>query len=111
VSVERRSPRSFPKAQQSNVSKRKITEYRRFRNLVRERIAVSEQIYTTQLRDREAVRATEAKKTFTDLLANDTAQEIETLVWRQAVTDLDFEALKVAVRQSCRATLQRGPFR
>src|SRR6266851_2134664 len=39
-----------------------IPEYRRFRNLVRELIAVSEQICSAQLRDPEAVPATEAKK-------------------------------------------------
>ena len=39
------------------------------------------------------------KKLFTDLLAIDIVQEIETLVGRQAVADLDCEALEVAVRQ------------
>jgi hypothetical protein len=39
------------------------------------------------------------KNLFTDLLAIDIVQEIETLVGRQAVADLDFEALEVAVRQ------------
>jgi hypothetical protein len=39
------------------------------------------------------------KNLFSDLLAIDVVQEIETLVGRQAVADLDFEALEVAVRQ------------
>ena len=39
------------------------------------------------------------KNLFTDLLAIDIVQEIETLVGRQAIADLDFEALEVAVRQ------------
>jgi hypothetical protein len=39
-----------------------IAEYRRFRNLVRELIAVSEQICSAQLRDPEGVPATEGKK-------------------------------------------------
>ena len=43
-------------------AKAQIAEYRRFRYLVRELIAVSEQICSTQLRDPEAVPATEAKK-------------------------------------------------
>lgn len=43
-------------------AKAQIAEYRRFRNLVRELIAVSEQICSAQLRDPEAVPATEAKK-------------------------------------------------
>src|SRR6201981_3147806 len=81
-------------------AKSQIAEYRRFRNLVRELIAVSEQICSAQLRDPEAVAATEAKKTlFTDLSAIDIVQEIATLVGRQAIADLDFEALEVAVRQ------------
>jgi len=43
-------------------AKAQIAEYRRFRNLVRELIAVSEQICSAQLRDPEAIPATEAKK-------------------------------------------------
>lgn len=43
-------------------AKAQIAEYRRFRSLVRELIAVSEQICSAQLRDPEAVPATEAKK-------------------------------------------------
>ena len=43
-------------------AKAQIAEYRRFRNLVRELIAVSEQICSAQLRDPEAVPASEAKK-------------------------------------------------
>src|SRR6202050_5515416 len=40
------------------------------------------------------------KKTlFADLLASDVVQEIETLLGRQAVEDLDLEALELAVRQ------------
>ncbi len=39
-----------------------LAEYRRFRNLVRELIVVSEQICSAQLRDAAAVPATEAKK-------------------------------------------------
>jgi hypothetical protein len=34
-----------------------------------------------------------------DLLASDVVQEIETLLGRQAVEDLDLEALELAVRQ------------
>jgi len=43
-------------------AKAQIAEYRRFRNLVRELIAVSEQICSAQLRDPEAIPAAEAKK-------------------------------------------------
>ena len=43
-------------------AKAQIAEYRRFRNLVRELIVVSEQICTVQVRDTEAGPATEAKK-------------------------------------------------
>src|ERR1700757_1322208 len=43
-------------------AKAQIAEYRRFRNLVRELIAVSEQICRAQVRDPEAVPAAEAKK-------------------------------------------------
>jgi hypothetical protein len=39
------------------------------------------------------------KNLFTDLLATDVVQEIETLLSRQAVEDLDLEALELAVRQ------------
>jgi hypothetical protein len=39
------------------------------------------------------------KNLFSDLLAIDVVQEIETLVGRQAVADVDFEALEVALRQ------------
>jgi len=43
-------------------AKAQIAEYHRFRNLVRELVAVSEQICSAQLRDPEAIPATEAKK-------------------------------------------------
>ena len=39
------------------------------------------------------------KNLFADLLASDVVQEIETLLGRQAVEDLDLEALELAVRQ------------
>jgi hypothetical protein len=39
------------------------------------------------------------KNLFADLLGADLVQEVETLLGRQAVEDLDFEALEVAVRQ------------
>jgi hypothetical protein len=39
------------------------------------------------------------KNFFADLLATDVVQEIETLLGRQAVEDLDLEALELAVRQ------------
>jgi hypothetical protein len=81
-------------------AKAQIAEYRRFRSLVREMIAVSEQICSAQLRDPEALPASEAKKNLlADLLAIDIVQEIEILLGRQAVGDLDFEALEIAVRQ------------
>src|SRR5580692_8469139 len=43
-------------------AKAQIAEYRRFRNLIRELIAVSEQICSAQLRDPEALPASEVKK-------------------------------------------------
>src|ERR1700674_1393203 len=43
-------------------AKAQIAEYRRFRNLVRELIAVSEQICSAQLRDPKALPPSEAKK-------------------------------------------------
>jgi len=43
-------------------AKAQIAEYRRFRNLVRELIAVSEQICSAQLREAQALPASEAKK-------------------------------------------------
>jgi hypothetical protein len=59
-------------------AKAQIAEYRRFRNLVRELITVSEQICSAQLRDPGTVPATGAKKKlFRDLLAIDVVQEIE----------------------------------
>jgi len=39
------------------------------------------------------------KNLFADLLATDVVQEIEALLGRQAVEDLDLEALELAVRQ------------
>jgi hypothetical protein len=39
------------------------------------------------------------KNLFADLLASDVVQEIETLLGRQAVEELDLEALELAVRQ------------
>jgi hypothetical protein len=44
-------------------------------------------------------RARLKKNLFADLLASDVVQEIETLLSRQAVEDLDLEALELAVRQ------------
>src|ERR1700720_2475676 len=62
-------------------AKAQIAEYRRFRNLVRELIVVSEQICSAQVRDGEDVPASQAKKNlFADLLASDVVQEIETLL-------------------------------
>src|SRR5258708_23873711 len=52
----------IPQAPAVERAKAQIAEYRRFRNLVRELIAVSEQICSAQLRDPEAIPATEAKK-------------------------------------------------
>jgi uncharacterized protein DUF6788 len=43
-------------------AKEQIAEYRRFRNLVRELIVVSEQICSAQVRDAEALPASGAKK-------------------------------------------------
>ena len=43
-------------------AKAQIAEYRRFRDLVRELIAVSEQICSAQVRDSDGGSATEAKK-------------------------------------------------
>ena len=43
-------------------AKAQIAEYHRFRKLVRELIAVSEQICSAQVRDSEALPASEAKK-------------------------------------------------
>src|ERR1700746_1527444 len=51
-----------PQAPAVDRPKAQIAEYRRFRNLGRELIAVSEQICSAQLRDPEAIPATEAKK-------------------------------------------------
>jgi hypothetical protein len=44
-------------------------------------------------------RARLKKNLFADLLATDVVQEIETLLGRQAVEELDLEALELAVRQ------------
>jgi hypothetical protein len=43
-------------------AKAQIAEYHRFRNLVRELVAVSEQICSAQVRDAQALPASEAKK-------------------------------------------------
>src|SRR5258707_8169672 len=48
---------------------------------------------------RASPRAGLKKNLFADLLASDVVQEIETLLGRQAVEDLDLEALELAVRQ------------
>src|SRR5260370_39598795 len=48
---------------------------------------------------RASQRAGLKKNLFADLLASDVVQEIETLLGRQAVEDLDLEALELAVRQ------------
>ncbi len=52
----------IPKGPAVERTKTQIAEYRRFRNLVRELITVSEQICDAQLRDAETVPVTEAKK-------------------------------------------------
>ena len=46
-----------------------------------------------------SLRAGLKKNLFADLLASDVVQEIETLLGRQVVEDLDLEALELAVRQ------------
>ena len=43
-------------------TKAQLAEYRRFRHLVRELIAVSEQICSTELREEQTVSTTKAKK-------------------------------------------------
>jgi hypothetical protein len=48
---------------------------------------------------RAPLRAGLKKNLFADLLASDVVQEIETLLGRQAVEELDLEALELAVRQ------------
>ena len=48
---------------------------------------------------KRSLRARLKKNLLADLLAIDIVQEIEILLGRQAVADLDFEALEVAVRQ------------
>src|SRR5260370_16818992 len=48
---------------------------------------------------RGSPRAGLKKNLFADLLASDVVPEIETLLGRQAVEDLDLEALELAVRQ------------
>src|SRR5258707_4564505 len=48
---------------------------------------------------RASPRAGLKKNLFADLLASDVVEEIETLLGRQAVEDLDLEALELAVRQ------------
>ena len=81
-------------------AKEQLAEYRRFRDLVREPIVVSEQICSAQVRDADAGPASEAKKNLlAGLLAIDVVQEIETLLGRQVLENLDLEALELAVRQ------------
>jgi hypothetical protein len=48
---------------------------------------------------KRSLRARLKKNLFADLLASDVVQEIETLLGRQAVEDLDLEALELIVRQ------------
>ena len=64
-------------------TKAQLTEYRRFRHLVRELITVSEPICSAQLRETPAEPTAKAKKNlFADLLAT-SMREIETLLGRQ----------------------------
>src|SRR6266480_4457800 len=69
-------------------AKAKIAEYHRFRKLVRELIVVSEQICSAQVRDSEALPASEAKK---KPLRPSIRQRRRSGDWRQAVEDLDLE--------------------
>ncbi|MBV8514563.1 MAG: hypothetical protein JO260_04610 [Acidobacteria bacterium] len=63
-------------------TKAQLAEYRRFRQLIRELITVSEQICSVQLREAQAAPLAKIKKNlFGDLLAMDVVQEIETLCW------------------------------
>jgi len=48
---------------------------------------------------KRSLRARLKKNLFGDLLASDVVQEMEALLGRQAVEDLDLEALELAVRQ------------
>jgi hypothetical protein len=91
---------AIPQGPAVDRTRAQIAEYRRFRKLVQELIAVSEQLCNAQLQQPEANFAEESKKNlFADLLATDVVQEIETLLGHQAVEDLDLEALELAVRQ------------
>ena len=69
-------------------AKAQIAEYHRFRKLVRELIVVSEQICSAQVRDSEALPASEAKK---KPLRPSIRQRRRSGDWRQAVEDLDLE--------------------
>jgi len=81
-------------------TKAQLAEYRRFHRLVRELVAVSEQFCSAELRETQGPPEAKAKKNLiAELLALDAGQEIEALLGRQAMEDLDFEALEVALRQ------------
>jgi hypothetical protein len=77
-----------------------IGEYHRFRQLVQQLIAVSEKICDLQLRQTSQAPEHDNKKTALDgLLAAEILWDVEALLGRQSLQDLDLEALEMAVRR------------
>lgn len=75
-----------------------LEEYHRFRRLVQQFTTVSEQVCDLQLRQSE-LDDTKKKSTLDGLLAAEILWDIEALVGRQSLAELDLEALESAVRR------------
>jgi hypothetical protein len=80
-------------------TRQQLNEYHRFRELVQQLIAVSEQICDLEVRQ-AAGSATALKKTsFDELLAAEILYDVEALFGRQTLQALDLEALESALRR------------
>jgi hypothetical protein len=77
-----------------------VAEYKRFRELSRELIEISDRICDLRLKDLEGAREVETKKNaITASLQGEIAREIEELFGSQALEEIDFEALETAMRR------------
>jgi hypothetical protein len=96
-----------------------VAEYKRFRELARELIEISDQIWDLRLKDLDGVRKAETKKNvITANLQGEVAWEIEELFGSQAIEEIDFEALETSLRPGAadgssftRAAIQPRPSR
>jgi len=90
--------RVIPQGPAVDLARQQVEEYQRFRELVQQLVAVSEQICDLQLRQPVQPKEGVKKTSLDGLLAAEILWDIEALLGRQSLEQLDLEALESAVR-------------